>query len=68
MSTSANTNAVAAALGVGLVGLDGHLVEVETHVGRGLVSFSLVGLPDASVRESRERVRAALQSCGLESL
>lgn len=63
-----STNIVAAALSVGLVGLEGHLVEVETHVGRGLVSFTLVGLPDASVRESRERVRAALQSCGLESL
>ncbi|MDN6428705.1 MAG: YifB family Mg chelatase-like AAA ATPase [Propionibacterium sp.] len=63
-----NANAVASALAVGLVGLEGHLVEVETHVGRGLVSFTLVGLPDTSVRESRERVRAALQSCGLESL
>lgn len=68
MSADANTNAVAAVLAVGLVGLEGHLVEVETHVGRGLVSFALVGLPDASVRESRERVRAALQSCGLEAL
>lgn len=63
-----NAGAVANAMAVGLVGLEGHLVQVETHVGRGLVGFALVGLPDASVRESRERVRAALQSCGLESL
>jgi magnesium chelatase family protein len=57
---------VAATLAVSLVGLEGHLVEVQTHVGRGLVAFTLVGLPDASVREARERVRAALQSCGTE--
>ncbi len=57
---------VAAALAVSLVGLEGHLVQVQTHVGDGLVSFTLVGLPDASLKEARERVRAALQSCGIE--
>jgi len=57
---------VAAALAVSLVGLEGHLVQVQTHVGDGLVSFTLVGLPDASLKEARERVRAALQSCGVE--
>ncbi|MCD4549314.1 MULTISPECIES: YifB family Mg chelatase-like AAA ATPase [unclassified Schaalia] len=55
-------------LSVALVGLQGHIIEVETHVGRGLVAFTLVGLPDASLRESKERVRAALQTCGLEVL
>lgn len=63
-----NAEAVATVLGVGLVGLEGHLVEVETHVGRGLVAFTLVGLPDASLREARERVRSALQSCRIETL
>lgn len=53
-------------LAIALTGLDAHIISVETHVGRGLVSFNLVGLPDASVREARDRVRAALQSCGVD--
>ncbi len=48
-----------------LVGVDGHLVVVEVHVANGLPSFTVVGLPDAAVRESRDRVRAALVSSGL---
>lgn len=47
-------------------GITAHIIAVETHVGSGLVSFNLVGMPDASVRESRDRVRAALQSCGVD--
>jgi magnesium chelatase family protein len=42
------------------------LVSVETHVANGLPAFALVGLPEAAVRESRERVRAALLTCGYE--
>lgn len=56
---------VAVARAVSLVGLEGHLVEVQTHVGSGLVAFVLVGLPDASLKEARDRVRAAVQSCGI---
>ncbi|QJP72863.1 YifB family Mg chelatase-like AAA ATPase [Burkholderia glumae] len=41
-------------------------VTVEVHLANGLPSFSIVGLPDTEVRESRERVRAALQNCGFE--
>ncbi|MBS6359343.1 YifB family Mg chelatase-like AAA ATPase [Burkholderia sp.] len=41
-------------------------VTVEVHLANGLPSFSIVGLPDLEVRESRERVRAALQNCGFE--
>lgn len=41
-------------------------VRVEVHVGAGLPAFHIVGLPDAGVRESRERVRSALLSCGYE--
>ena len=44
--------------------MEGHLVDVEAHAAGGLPSFTLVGLPDAAVRESRERVRAALSTCG----
>jgi magnesium chelatase family protein len=43
-----------------LLGVDAREVRVEVDVGRGLPSFSIVGLPDAAVREARERVRAAL--------
>ncbi|HMF82866.1 MAG TPA: YifB family Mg chelatase-like AAA ATPase [Acidimicrobiia bacterium] len=49
-----------------LTGVDGRLVTVEVHVSRGLPSYHVVGLPDAAVRESRERVRAALLSSQLE--
>jgi magnesium chelatase family protein len=44
-------------------GVDGRSVSVEVHVSRGLPSFTVVGLPDASCREARDRVRAALLSC-----
>ncbi len=49
-----------------LYGYQAQPVRVEVHVGPGLPSFIIVGLPDAGVRESRERVRSALQSCGYE--
>ncbi len=49
-----------------LVGVEGRPVSVEVHVTRGLPSFSIVGLPDASCRESRDRVRAAILSSGLK--
>jgi magnesium chelatase family protein len=49
-----------------LFGVEGQLVTVEVHVSSGLPSYTVVGLPDAAVRESRERVRAAVLSSGLE--
>jgi magnesium chelatase family protein len=49
-----------------LVGVEGRPVSVEVHVSRGLPSFTIVGLPDASCRESRDRVRAAILSSGLK--
>ena len=49
-----------------LTGVDGRVVTVEVHVSTGLPSYHVVGLPDAAVRESRERVRAALLSSQLE--
>ena len=48
-----------------LIGVDGKHVSVEVHVSNGLPGFTVVGLPDAAVRESRDRVRAALLSSGL---
>ncbi|MDQ1288573.1 MAG: magnesium chelatase family protein [Actinomycetota bacterium] len=51
-------------LSVGLVGLEGHLVEVEADVANGLPAFTLVGLPDAALTEARDRVRAASANAG----
>jgi magnesium chelatase family protein len=47
-----------------LVGVDAEPVYVEVDIGAGLPSFTIVGLPDAAVRESRERVRSALKNSG----
>ncbi len=47
-----------------VVGLDGVLVEVEVFVGGGIPGIVVVGLPDAAVQESRERVRAAIRNSG----
>ncbi|MFM8861799.1 MAG: YifB family Mg chelatase-like AAA ATPase [Acidimicrobiia bacterium] len=47
-----------------LSGIDGAAVTVEVHVGNGLPGFTIVGLPDTSCRESRDRVRAALLTSG----
>ena len=49
---------------VALVGLDAHLIDVEVDIAGGLPQFSVVGLPDTTVRESRDRVRAALKNTG----
>ena len=48
-----------------LRGVDARSVSVEVHVANGLPGFTVVGLPDAAVRESRDRVRAAVTSSGL---
>ncbi|HEV2361618.1 MAG TPA: ATP-binding protein, partial [Acidimicrobiales bacterium] len=48
-----------------LLGVEGRPVSVEVHVSNGLPCFTIVGLPDAACRESRDRVRAALLSSGL---
>ncbi|HYT40212.1 MAG TPA: ATP-binding protein, partial [Acidimicrobiia bacterium] len=48
-----------------LFGVEGLIVDVQVHVSTGLPSYTVVGLPDAAVRESRDRVRAALLSSGL---
>ena len=48
-----------------LFGVEGLIVDVQVHVSMGLPSYTFVGLPDAAVREARDRVRAALLSSGL---
>ena len=49
---------------LGLTGIRGSEVTVECFLSGGLPAFDVVGLPDAAVRESRERVRAAIKACG----
>ena len=48
---------------IALLGLDGHLVTVEVDIADGLPMYSLLGLPDAALSESRDRVRAAIVNC-----
>lgn len=50
----------------GLFGMNAFVIEVETDLSRGMPAFETVGLPDAAVRESRDRVRAALKNTGFE--
>lgn len=49
-----------------LAGIQAPLVTIETHLANGLPSFQIVGLPEAAVRESRDRVRAAIQTSGFD--
>jgi len=49
-----------------LRGIEAYLVDVEVDVGLGLPNYVTVGLPDTAVKESKERVRAALKNCGYE--
>jgi len=50
----------------GLAGMDAAQVTVEVHLANGLPNFTIVGLPEAEVKESKDRVRAALQNCQFE--
>lgn len=56
---------IARAHTIGVLGLETHAIEVEVDVSPGLPFFQVVGLPDAAVSESRERVRSALRASGL---
>ena len=58
--------ALARSRSVALTGVEGHVVDVEAHIGNGLPGFSLVGLPDAALAEARSRVRAAVANSGQE--
>lgn len=49
---------------LGLFGLDAFIVDVETYIESGLPIFDIVGLPDAVVKESRNRIRSAIKNCG----
>src|ERR1035438_8619182 len=47
-------------------GIDAYIVEVETNVEKNIPSFTIVGLPDNAIKESRERVSAAIKNSGFE--
>jgi len=49
---------------VGLFGIDAYMVGIEADISSGLPAFDIVGLPDIAVKESRDRVRAAIKNCG----
>lgn len=49
---------------LGLHGIDGYVVEVEADISQGLPGFDVVGMPGMAVKESRDRVRAAMKNCG----
>lgn len=49
-----------------LHGLDGYLIDVQVDVSSGMPSWEVVGLPDATVKESKERVRTAIKNSGYE--
>ncbi len=51
---------------IGLFGMEAYIVKVETDISIGMPSFNIVGLPDIAVRESKERVRAAMKNTGFE--
>ncbi len=57
---------LAKVLSAAIVGLEAHLIDVEVDISGGLPQFSVVGLPDTTVRESRDRVRAALKNSGFQ--
>jgi len=51
-------------LTTGLFGIDGFIITVECFMSSGMPAFEIVGLPDAAVKESKERIRAAMKTCG----
>ena len=57
---------LAKVLSSAVLGVDAYTVDVEVDIALGLPSFSTVGLPDLAVKESRDRVKAAIKNCGFE--
>ena len=51
---------------VGLFGIDSYMIEVEADLSQAMPAFDIVGLPDAAVKESRDRVRSALKNSGFD--
>lgn len=54
------------AISFGINGIDARIIEIEVDIIRGLPNFTIVGLPDSTIRESRERIRSAIENSGYE--
>lgn len=52
--------------GATTLGINGHVITVEVDISRGVTGFNIVGLAAASVKEAKERVRAAIQNSGYQ--
>ncbi|MGC9007264.1 MAG: magnesium chelatase domain-containing protein, partial [Sulfurihydrogenibium sp.] len=50
----------------GTFGINGYIVDVEVNITQGLPQFITVGLPDTAVKESRERVKSAIENIGIK--
>ncbi len=59
---------VAITKSMALQGLEGYLVSIQVDISNGIPDFQIVGLPDASVKEAKERVKAAIRNCNIEFL
>jgi magnesium chelatase family protein len=57
---------LAKAISLDVHGIEAHIVEIEVDIIKGLPNFIIVGLPDSTIRESRERIRSAVENSGLE--
>jgi magnesium chelatase family protein len=57
---------LAKVLSSAVLGVEAYMVDVEVDIAQGLPNFNTVGLPDAAVKESRDRVRAAIKNCGFD--
>jgi magnesium chelatase family protein len=55
---------ISKALSCTVIGVDAHLIDVEVDIAQGLPAFTIVGLPEAAIKESKERVKAAIKNCG----
>ncbi len=54
------------ALSLGIQGIEAQIVEIEVDIVKGLPNFTIVGLPDSTIRESRERIRSAIENSGYD--
>jgi magnesium chelatase family protein len=57
---------LAKTISLGISGIDAHIVDVEVDTVRGLPGFTIVGMPDSSVKESKDRIRSAIENSGYE--
>jgi magnesium chelatase family protein len=57
---------LAKAISLDVHGIEAHIVEIEVDIIKGLPNFIIVGLPDSTIKESRERIRSAIENSGME--